>query len=325
MSMFKTKISGSAPLPEPVRLNDVPVVFLSYDEPNADEHWDKLKNIIRHKNITRVHGVKGFDACHKAAGNAFPWSEYVITVDADNQVDPAFFRKPMPRNSNLGFTFTWGGRQATNGLVYGNGGLKLWNREHLANMRSHEAAKSSKDQIDFCWDYQQYRELPGCYSTVYTNGSAYQAFRVGFREGIKLSLEQGFLISPQNISKEMHAANYQRLLTWMTIGRDIVHGNWSMYGARLAVKMLHFDNFDFTLVRDYEWFNDFFDSVKHKEVPTELLVLGQQLREVLGFTLPELTAEQSEFHKRLQLHPEKPLTYEDVVWRTNLKMFGWFK
>jgi hypothetical protein len=60
-------------------------------------------------------------------------------------------------------------------------------------------------------------------------------------------------------------------------------------------------------------------------VPTELLVLGQQLREVLGFTLPELTAEQSEFHKRLQLHPEKPLTYEDVVWRTNLKMFGWFK
>ena len=306
-------------------LKDIPIVFLSFDEPNADAHWEMLKSITPHKNIARVHGVVGFDAAHKAAASKFASSEYIITVDADNQVDPNFFEQDLPNGMNGTVSYTWGGRQITNGLMYGNGGLKMWSTAHLANMKSHELASEERDAVDFCWDFALYKELPGCWSNVYTNGSAYQAFRVGFREGIKLSLEQGKVLTFDTWPTAMHAANYQRLLTWMTVGADVEHGIWSVYGARLAVKMLHYDNFDVVNIRDYTWFNDFFASVSTCDPYTESKELGNIISSGLSWPLPEFDSNQSSFIKQIQLHPNKPLSYEDVKWRTNLSLYGWFR
>ena len=302
---------------------DIPIVFLSLDEPNADANWKTLQLTTPHQEVQRVHGVKGFDACHKAAAQAFPNAGYVITVDADSIVDPAFFELRLPKG--IGFmSYTWGGRQFTNGLMYGNGGLKLWNTEHLMSMKSHEASNTERDEVDFCWDESQYKELPGCYSTVYTNASPYQAFRVGFREGVKLSTEAGKVINKDNIKEIMHAANYQRLLTWLTVGADVKNGIWSIIGARTAIRQLYFNNFDYTLIRDYEWFNEYFKSF---ETITErgMKELQDAVNEVYGFNLPILDESASLLFKQLQLHPEKPLTYDDVHWRTNLKLFGWWQ
>jgi hypothetical protein len=258
-------------------LSEFPVVFLSFDEPNADMHWDMLQAVTPHKNIARVHGVVGFDTAHKTAAAQFPNSEYIITVDADNQVESEFFKRQAPEGMNGKVSFTWGGRQYTNGLMYGNGGLKLWSTEHLANMRSHELADEQRDAVDFCWDFNRYKDVAGCYSTVYTNASPYQAFRVGFREGVKLSMEQGRVLDFNEWNGTMHAANFQRLLTWMTVGADVENGAWSIYGARLAVKMLQYDNFDFVKIRDYDWFKDFFaEEQKHNPVKASKM-LGKQI------------------------------------------------
>lgn len=305
-------------------LADFPVVFLSFDEPNADTHWKMLQSVTPHKNIARVHGVVGFDTAHKTAAAQFPDSEYIITVDADNQVDPEFFKRNSPDVMNGRISFTWGGRQYTNGLMYGNGGLKLWSTEHLANMRSHELADEERDAVDFCWDFNRYKDLPGCYSTVYTNASPYQAFRVGFREGVKLSMEQGRVLDFDEWNGTMHAANFQRLLTWMTVGADVENGIWSIYGARLAVKMLQYDSFDFVKIRDYAWFKEFFaEESKHNPIKASK-ALGKQISQGLDWVLPDLDEDQSRFFKMTQLHPAKSLSYEDVRWRTNLKLFGWF-
>lgn len=305
-------------------LADFPVVFLSFDEPNADTHWEMLQSVTPHKNIARVHGVVGFDTAHKTAAAQFPDSEYIITVDADNQVDPEFFKRNAPDVMNGRISFTWGGRQYTNGLMYGNGGLKLWSTEHLANMRSHELADEERDAVDFCWDFNRYKDLPGCYSTVYTNASPYQAFRVGFREGVKLSMEQGRVLNFDEWNGTMHAANFQRLLTWMTVGADVENGIWSIYGARLAVKMLQYDSFDFVKIRDYAWFKEFFaEESKHNPIKASK-ALGKQISQGLDWVLPDLDEDQSRFFKMTQLHPAKSLSYEDVRWRTNLKLFGWF-
>lgn len=304
---------------------DIPIVFLSFDEPNADAHWELLKSVVPHKRISRVHGVVGFDAAHKAAASEFASSEYVITVDADNQVDTDFFKIALPNNMNGRVSYTWGGRQFTNGLMYGNGGLKMWSTEHLANMKSHELADEERDAVDFCWDFNRYKEMPGCFSTVYTNASAYQAFRVGFREGVKLSMEQGRLLAFNEWSTTMHAANYQRLMTWMTVGNDVKNGAWSIYGARLAVYLLQFEDFDFVNIRDYAWFKDFFELHANADPVRASKSLGKKISDGLDYVLPDFDSEQSSFMKQMQLHPEKPLTHEDVKWRTNLKLYGWFK
>ena len=323
MSLFS--VANDLPSRSKKTLAEIPVVFLSFDEPNADHHWELLQTITPHNNIKRVHGVKGFDACHKAAANCFPKSEYVITVDADNQVDPDFYEQRLPDGMDGKISFTWGGRQFTNGLMYGNGGLKLWSTEHLSNMKSHELADKERDAVDFCWDFTRYKDLPGCWSNVYTNGSAYQAFRVGFREGVKLSMEQGRVLGFDEWTDSMHAANFQRLMTWMTLGNDVEHGAWSVYGARLAVKMLQYDNFDFTNIRDYSWFTEFFDQHSSADPVRASKSIGKKISEGIGWDLPDFDFEQSYFLKMLQLHPAKSLTYEDVKWRTNLKLYGWFK
>jgi hypothetical protein len=305
-------------------LAEFPVVFLSFDEPNADAHWEMLQQVTPHTNVARVHGVVGFDTAHKTAAAQFPNSEYIITVDADNQVEPEFFKRTAPDGMNGKVSFTWGGRQYTNGLMYGNGGLKLWSTEHLANMKSHELADEERDAVDFCWDFNRYKDVAGCYSTVYTNGSPYQAFRVGFREGIKLSMDQGGVLGFNEWPAHMHAANFQRLLTWMTVGNDVENGAWSVYGARLAVKLLQFDNFDFVNIRDYGWFDDFFKSHQTHNPIKAGKSLGKQISDGLGWILPDFDEDQSKFIKMTQLHTANPLTFEDVQWRTNLKLFGWF-
>lgn len=322
MSLFS--IAKNLPVRSTKTIADIPLVFLSFDEPNADANWEALKLIVPHKRISRVHGIVGFDAAHKAAASEFASSEYIITVDADNIVDPAFFKQHQPSGMNGKVSFTWGGRQYTNGLMYGNGGLKLWSTEHLTNMKSHELSDSERDAVDFCWDFERYKDLPGCFSNVHTNSSAYQAFRVGFREGVKLSMEQGRVLEVSEWPTTMHAANFQRLMTWMSIGRDVEHGIWSIYGARLAVKMLQYDNFNFVNIRDYAWFKDFFEQHKNADPVKGSKTLGKQISERLGWILPDFDSEQSYFLKMLQLHPAKALTYDDVKWRTNLKLYGWF-
>ena len=47
-----------------VPISEYDVVFISYDEPNADENWAHLQSICPW--AKRSHGVFGSDACHKA-------------------------------------------------------------------------------------------------------------------------------------------------------------------------------------------------------------------------------------------------------------------
>jgi len=305
-------------------LGQFPVAFLSYDEPNADQHWDHLRKNRPGNLLQRVHKVKGFDAAHKAAAAAFSNASHVITVDADNLVDLNFFNLHLHANIELPISYSWNGYQHTNGLVYGNGGIKLWNRQHLETMRSHEAADNKRDAVDFCWDGTQYKTLSGCWSTTFTNASAYQAPRVGFREGVKLSMDQGNVVPFDQWTARIHGANFQRLLTWMTVGADVDNGAWTIYGARLAVKLLQYDDWDPIHIRDYEWFEDFFKNHSKLDPVKANLELSKPLSAGLGFTLPEFSAEHSAIVKRMQFHANKELTDKDVKAQTNLKFYGWF-
>ena len=59
-----------------------------------------------------------------------------------------------------------------------------------------------------------------------------QAWRAGFREGVKMGLADGDVVKPEDLHK-LHDKNFKRLLTWMSVGEDVVNGLWAVYGARL--------------------------------------------------------------------------------------------
>ena len=99
------------------------IIFLSYDEPNADKNFADLCN--KAPWAKRVHGVKGFDAAHKAAAAAAETDRF-ITVDADNIVRDDFLSIELDMTKiNRHDVISWAGKNVVNGLVYGNGGLKL--------------------------------------------------------------------------------------------------------------------------------------------------------------------------------------------------------
>ena len=71
---------------------DYDVIFLSYDEPNAEKNYnDLIKKIPWAK---RVHGVEGSDAAHKACAKLSD-TERLIIVDADNVINGDFINQEL--------------------------------------------------------------------------------------------------------------------------------------------------------------------------------------------------------------------------------------
>ena len=64
------------------------------------------------------------------------------------------------------------------------------------------------------------------YSEVYNAGSPFQAFRAGYREGVKMSLDEGARVPVEDFKKNW-PKNYERLLTWCNIGADVENGIWA--------------------------------------------------------------------------------------------------
>ena len=313
-----------------LNLGEVPVVFLSFDEPNADENFEHLKKY--HPNpryIKRVHGVKGFDAAHKAAADAAKGDRF-FTVDADCLVDKSIWYKQLEITPDMAkATFSWSSRNIVNGLVYGNGGIKLWYSNYVKNMKSHEAAdpNDNTNNIDFCWDFENYKQMNNTYGTVMNNASAYQAFRAGFREGIKMGLDQGHKVKIEEFEHKMYPANYSRWLTWMTVGRDVENGAWCIYGARLAAYKLYVEDFDHTLVADYDWFKDFWRQIWDETVQGKYLEDHSHrvlidIRDKVYLPIVELDENQSIWFKHVNICPSKGTGWPALLNQSALPLFG---
>lgn len=310
-----------------LKLRDIPVVFLSFDEPNADANFELLK--ASHPNpslVFRVHGVKGFDAAHKACAE-FAVNDRFFTVDADCQVNPAIWKQQLDiEKSDLTSTFSWSSRNVVNGLVYGNGGIKLWYAPYVKAMRTHEAADKDDDNnnVDFCWDFENYKQMNNTYGTVMNNASAKQAFRAGFREGVKMGLDQGHKVKVEDFNHKMYPGNYARWLTWMTVGRDVDNGAWAIYGARLGAYNLYINNFDQSVISDYDWFNAYWADIE--ELTTNPDEDSHRVMEVLvkelNIPLVELTADQSRWFKHVNINPPKNFGWPAMLNHSALPLFG---
>lgn len=291
------------------QLNEFDIFYISYDEPKKEEFWaDLLAKVPWAK---RVDGVKGFDNAHKECARQSE-TERFITVDGDNIVDEKFFDEKLtinPEQKNL--VFSWTGKNMLNGLAYGNGGLKLWSKEFVLGMKTHENSDDETHQVDFCW-YTNYIQMNNVYSQVWVNQSPYQAFRAGFREGVKMTLLSG--IKPKKdvlLERQVFWKNYHRLLIWCSVGADVENGLWAIYGARLGLYMLMCTDWNYTQIRDYDWMKHFFNNeIINKVTSEELLLseisdLGKKLRQELHVKTTLYNAEGSEFFKQVYTNPPR--------------------
>lgn len=228
-------------------------VFLSYDEPNCEENYQHLLTL--NPNSLRVHGVKGSDKAHKECAK-LSQTNNIIIVDGDNFVKPDFYTTiELPDTISLSNSIlSYSGNNSINGTQYGNGGIKVWPTNVISNMKTHEASEG-KHQVDF--DYHSYIELNTVGSDVHIHITPLQAFRAGFREGVKLCLEDDLPASWDRMDKY----NFDRLWMWMHVGMDMNNGLYAIYGARLGAYLTLYENFDYLQIRDFDYLNNLFNSI----------------------------------------------------------------
>jgi hypothetical protein len=270
---------------------------LSYDEHNKEEHWVRIKNMVPW--ARRVDGIKGSDAAHKAAA-AVSTTERFVLIDGDNLPDPEFF------NQTLTFAtpeweqavFRWRARNHINGLMYGNGGLSSWTRKFVNNMKTHEATDGrAETEVEFCFD-PLYWPMYDCYSTTYPNGSPFQAWRAGFREGVKMCLNKGVKPTVAEFQDQVHRRNLDHLTIWHNIGADVDHGQWAMAGARQGTYMTMLTNWNYREVQDFDALAEIWNSVKDSDPRLLCGRIADDLHTQLNLPMTVFEDVQSKFFKQ---------------------------
>lgn len=228
------------------------VVFISYDEPNADENWFKLLEQAPY--AIRVHGIKGIPNAHIEAARQVSTSHF-FCVDADNIVDDNFsfdIESYIIFNRRDDRVHVWGCRNPVNGLDYGYGGVKFFPTEHVRDIEDYS--------IDFCTSVAAalggFKFHDEVVSTTHFNTSPYNAWKSGFRECAKLSSS---IIANQDDEETQN-----RLVVWTNTGMGAEYGDYTIAGARMGFA---FSNEQLDVINDFSWCKEKFDNeVKDRNI-----------------------------------------------------------
>lgn len=295
-----------------INVLDCDIIYLSYDEPNAEKNYADLLHKVPW--AKRVHGVKGSDSAHKACAKLSDTDRF-ITVDGDNIIKADFINQKVEIDDSVDLSksvISWGAYNIINGLIYGNGGIKCWPKEFVLNMRTHENAdpENVKAQVDFCWD-AHYIQQNDCYSEIYNNATPLQAWRAGFREGVKMTLLEGAkLADPGQCRKRIHWKNLERLMVWSHVGMDVENGIWAIYGARHGCYKTNLTDWDYQNVRDFEYLNNLWHSeVENKideiNILDKIQKLGDDITRHMDVPMGSVDATASKFFKLVYRNPSR--------------------
>lgn len=212
------------------------IVFISYQEPNANQNWIRLK--ARFPFAKRVHGVKGIHQAHITAAS-YCFTDMIWIVDGDAVVLDTFNFDYNPHD--LEYVFVWRSQNAVNNLIYGNGGIKLLPRKKTFNMDL-----SKPDMTTSISDkFRAVQELSNINSF---NTDPFNTWKSAFRECTKLASAV--------IDRQKQDETDARLDAWCTVGSDRLYGDYSIKGAaagRLYGEINKGNLQALKKINDFEW------------------------------------------------------------------------
>ena len=207
-----------------VNISDLDCIYLFGNESTV-EFWTRIQNLVPRAQC--IEGVIGLAAYQYAADVSN--TERFVLIDTNSMPDEDFFKQNLEFSNDTAdlTTLHWKSRNHINGVVDNRGGLMSFTRTVVNNMQTD---KFNHDSL--------YWSMHDCYSTTYTNGSAFQAWSAGFREGVRLCLNQGVRPTVTEFLHSMSQNSLDQLSIWHNIGRDAEHGIWSIAGSRMGTYMM---------------------------------------------------------------------------------------
>lgn len=225
------------------------IIFLSYDESNAEKNWLALQSRFPH--AQHVHGIKGVKNAHQKAAE-LSRSDYFFIVDGDNSIVPTFdFTIDFETDKNT--LYVWRCLNPVNELIYGYGGVKLYNKFLLLE-------SNKQTSIDVATTVAKvYKPVFVTGSVTNFNATPYEAWRGAFRESVKLAV---------NVIKDVgDKASLDRLQTWCSKGADSFNGEWCLKGAnqgRNYGERYYSDNEKLSLINNFDWLKTHYDFLNSK-------------------------------------------------------------
>lgn len=214
------------------------VVFISYNEPQADENYQKLLKLAPH--AKRVHGVKGIHQAHIEAAKLCT-TEMFWVVDGDAQVVDDFDFEFTLDRWPLDTVYVWRSKNPVNGLIYGYGGVKLLPRKYTlrVDLNSPDMTTSIGNSFE---------PMEKVSNITAFNTDPFNTWKSAFRECAKLA--------SKTIREQINDETETRLEAWCTLGEDSPFGQYSINGS-IAGRNFGNANRDqpdrLKLINDFEW------------------------------------------------------------------------
>jgi hypothetical protein len=222
------------------------VVFISYNEPNADNNYNNL--LKKFPNAKRIHGVKGIHQAHIAAANlATTEMFYVVDGDAELVTDFNF-------NNHIPIIFrdhvhVWRSCNPINDLIYGYGGVKLLPRDKTINMDISKTDMTTSISSKF-------KAMSTVSNITAFNTDPFNTWKSAFRECCKLS--------SKIIDRQKDNETAERLQIWCTTGKDRPFGKYAIAGA-LAGRTFGEQNQgnldELKKINDFTWLEEKFNEI----------------------------------------------------------------
>jgi len=214
------------------------IVFISYQEPNADDNWKALKS--RFPMAKRIHGVKGIHQAHIAAAKkCFTKMFWIVDGDAVIMDDFNFdYEVPSHQQDHV---HVWRSKNPVNDLVYGYGGIKLFPRRMTIHMDTNKPDMTTSITGKF-------KAMPQLSNVTAFNTGPFETWKSAFRECTKLA--------SKIIDRQKNEETENRLHIWQTVGADRPYGEFALRGAQAGSaygKASQGDIEALKKINDFEW------------------------------------------------------------------------
>ena len=164
-------------------------------------------------------------------------------------------------------------------------------------MKTHENSDGApENDVEFCF-YPNYIAMYDCYSTTYPNASPFQAWRAGFREGVKMCLDRGK--KPTLEDFKVNSRNLNNLTIWHNVGRDVENGIYAMLGARMGTYMLMLNpSWNYKEVQNFDALKLIYDTIDGHNPEQVAARIAPELANQLDLPMVMLDENASKFFKQ---------------------------
>jgi hypothetical protein len=213
------------------------VVFISYNEPNAEDNW--LRVLEKAPYAKRVDGVTGIFNAHKAAARLASTDMFYV-VDGDAYLTDDWQFDFSPTIFDRDCAYVWHSRNPVNDLTYGYGGVKLFPRSILTKKRKWNTLDM------FAGLFKKIKVIDTVSNITSFNTDEFSTWRSAFRECVKLYTSN----------------QITELNVWLTTGEDKLFGKYAIAGATAGYQfaMNNKDNQQvLNNINNYDWLKEQFN------------------------------------------------------------------